>query len=290
MYLDANKLYGWVMSEKLPIGGYTWSNDHDRYTSEFIKNYNENSNLRYLFEVDIEYPQHLHEIHSHLPFLSEKKEKLLATLNDKENCVVHICALKPALTRRLTLKKIHRVIKFRQEGWLKPYIDKNTKLRKEAKNEFEKNFFKLMNNAVFGKMMENVRNHREVKLIVSEVRRKKLASEPNYHSCKIFSGYLMAIEMRKTSVFMDKPIPVGQAILDISEALMYKLWYDYLKPQYQDKVKLCYMVTDSFIFQIETEEFYKDIVNDVNEWFDTSKYTDQGKWPFSIGLNKKEIG
>ena len=278
------------MSEKLPIGGYTWSNDHDRYTSEFIKNYNENSNLRYLFEVDIEYPQHLHEIHSHLPFLSQKKEKLLATLNDKENQVVHICALKQALTRRLTLTKIHRVIKFRQEGWLKPYIDKNTKLRKEAKNEFEKNFFKLMNNAVFGKMMENVRNHREVKLIVSEVRRKKLASEPNYHSCKVFSEDLMAIEMRKTSVFMDKPIPVGQAILDISEALMYKLWYDYLKPQYQDKVKLCYMVTDSFIFQIETEEFYKDIVNDVNEWFDTSKYTDQGKWPFSIGLNKKEIG
>ena len=278
------------MSEKLPVGGYTRSNNHDRYTSEFIKNYNENSNLRYLFEVDIEYPQHLHEIHSHLPSLSENKEKLLATLNDKENCVVHICALKPALTRRLTLKKIHRVIKFRQEGWLKPYIDKNTKLRKEAKNEFEKNFFKLMNNAVFGKMMENVRNHREVKLIVSEVRRKKLASEPNYHSCKVFSEDLMAIEMRKTSVFMDKPIPAGQAILDISKTLMYKLWYDYLKPQYQDKVKLCYMDTDSFIFQIETEDFYEDIANDVNEWFDTSKYTDQEKWPFSIGLNKKEIG
>ena len=278
------------MSEKLPVGGYTRSNNHDRYTSEFIKNYNENSNLRYLFEVDIEYPQHLHEIHSHLPFLSEKKEKLLATLNDKENCVVHICALKPALTRRLTLKKIHRVIKFRQEGWLKPYIDRNTKLRKEAKNEFEKNFFKLMNNAVFGKMMENVRNHREVKLIVSEVRRKKLASEPNYHSCKVFSEDLMAIEMRKTSVFMDKPIPAGQAILDISKTLMYKLWYDYLKPQYQDKVKLCYMDTDSFIFQIETEDFYEDIGNDVNEWFDTSKYTDQEKWPFSIRLNKKEIG
>ena len=278
------------MSEKLPVGGYTRSNNHDRYTSEFIKNYNENSNLRYLFEVDIEYPQHLHEIHSHLPFLSEKKEKLLATLNDKENCVVHICALKPALTRRLTLKKTHRVIKFRQEGWLKPYIDRNTKLRKEAKNEFEKNFFKLMNNAVFGKMMENVRNHREVKLIVSEVRRKKLASEPNYHSCKVFSEDLMAIEMRKTSVFMDQPIPAGQAILDISKTLMYKLWYDYLKPQYQDKVKLCYMDTDSFIFQIETEDFYEDIANDVNEWFDTSKYTDQEKWPFSIGLNKKEIG
>ena len=175
MYLDANNLYGWAMREKLPIGGYTWSNNHDRYTSEFIKNYDENSNLQYLVEVDIEYLQHLHGIHRDLPFQPEKKEKLLATLDDKENCVVHICALKQALIRKLTLKKIHRVIKFRQEAWLKPYIDKNTKLRKEAKKEFEKNFFKLMNNAVFGKMMENVRNHREVNLFVSEVRRKKIS-------------------------------------------------------------------------------------------------------------------
>ena len=96
--------------------------------------------------------------------------------------------------------------------------------------------------------------------------------------------------MRKTSVFMDKPIPVGQAILDISKTLMYKFWYDYLKPKYQDKVKLCYMDTDSFIIYLETEDFYEDIANDIDEWFDFSKYTDQEKWQFSIGINKKEIG
>ena len=144
-----------------------------------------------------------------------------------------------------------------------------------------------MNNAVFGKMMENVRNHREVNLFVSEVRRKKLASEPNYHSCKVFSEDLMAIEMRKTSVFMDKRIPVVQPILDITKTLIYKLWYDYLKPKYQDKVKLCYMDTDGFIFHIEPQYFYEDIANDVNEWCDTCKYTDQEKWPFSVGLNNK---
>ena len=127
---------------------------------------------------------------------------------------------------------MHRVIKFRQEAWLKPYIDKNTELRTNAKNEFEKDFFKLMNNSVFGKTMKNVRGHRDVELIITEQRRKKLTSEPNYDSCKQFTNDLMAIEMRKTEVLMDKPIVVGQAILDISKTLMYEFWYDYLKPKY----------------------------------------------------------
>ena len=127
---------------------------------------------------------------------------------------------------------MHRVIKFRQEAWLKPYIDKNTELRTNAKNEFEKDFFKLMNNSVFRKTMENVRGHRDVKLIATEQRRKKLTSEPNYDSCKQFTNDLTAIEMRKTEVLMDKPIAVGQAILDISKTLMYEFWYDYLKPKY----------------------------------------------------------
>ena len=133
---------------------------------------------------------------------------------------------------------MHRVIKFRQEAWLKPYIDKNTELRTNAKNEFEKDFFKLMNNSIFGKTMENVRGHRDVELIITEQRRKKLTSEPNYDSCKQFTNDLMAIEMRKTEVLMDKPIAVGQAILDISKTLMYEFWYDYLKPKSQDKVML----------------------------------------------------
>ena len=124
------------------------------------------------------------------------------------------------------MKKVHRVISFKQEAWLIPYVEKNTKLRKEAKNDFEKDFFKLMNNSVFGKTMENVRKRRDVKLVVTEERRKKLISEPNYDSCKHFSESLMAIEIRKTEVLMDKPIAVGQTILDISKTLMYEFWYD----------------------------------------------------------------
>ena len=115
---------------------------------------------------------------------------------------------------------MHRVIKFRHEAWLKLYIDKNTELRTNAKNEFEKDFFKLMNNSIFGKTMKNVRGHRDVELIITEQRRKKLTSEPNYDSCKQFTNDLTAIEMRKTEVLMDKPIAVGQAILDISKTLM----------------------------------------------------------------------
>ena len=172
---------------------------------------------------------------------------------------------------------------------MKPYIDMNTKLRKDAKNEFEKDFFKLMNNSVFGKTMENVRKHRDIKLVVTNARRKKLVSEPNYHKCKQFSENLMPIEMRKTHVLMNKPIYLGQAILDISKTLMYEFWYDYLKPKYGDKVELCYMDTDSFVIHIETEDFYKYIANDVNKWFDTSKYNKNDYRPLPIGINKKVI-
>ena len=290
MYVDANNLYGWAMSKKLPIGCFAWCEDLEKFTSEFIKNYDEDSNTGYLLQVDIEYPKKLHEAHRDLPFLPIKKKKLLTTLEDKEKYVVHIAALKQALLHGLKLEKVHRVISFRQEAWLKPYIDKNTELRKNAKNEFEKDFFKLMKNAVFGKTIENVRNRRDVKLVVTEERRKKLVPEPNYDSWKVFSENLIAIEMRKTEVLTDKPIAVGQAVLEISKTLMYRFWYDYLKPKYQDKAKLCYMDTDSFILHIQTDDFFEDISCDVHKWFDTSNYDKNGNRPLGIGKNKKVIG
>ena len=147
-----------------------------------------------------------------------------------------------------------------------------------------------MNKSVFGKTMENVRNCRDIKLIATEQRRKKLTSKPNYDSCKQFNYDLMAIEMKTTEVLMNKPIAVGQAILDISKTLMYEFWYDYLKPKYQDNIKLCYMDTDSFITQIETDDFFKDISNVVDKWFDTSKYDKNDNRPLEIGKNKKIIG
>ena len=204
--------------------------------------------------------------------------------------MLHIRALKQALNHELKLTKIHRIIQFDKEAWLKPYIDMNTDLRKDAKNDFEIDFFKLMNNSVFGKVMENVRNHRDIKLVTSDKRRSILASEPNYHSSKRISKDLMIMEMKKVEVKMNKPIYLGQAILDISKTLMYEFWYDYIKPKYKEKARLCYMDTDSFVIYIKTEDFYKDIANDVERWFDTSNYDEKDERPLPVGKNKKVIG
>ena len=141
----------------------------------------------------------------------------------------------------------------------------NTKLRAEAKNDFERDFFKLMNNSVFGKTMENVRKHRDNKLVTTDKRRNQLVPELNYHTRKWFSEDLLAMEMKKIKVKMNKSVYLGLWILEISTTLMYEFWYDYIKPKYQNNAKLCYMDTDGFIIHIKTEDFYKDIADDVKK-------------------------
>ena len=170
----------------------------------------------------------------------------------------------------------------------------NTKLRKKAKNDVERDFFKLMNNAVFGKTVENLRKNRYIKLVTTEKRRNRLVTEPNYHTTKWFSENLLAIEMKKTKVKMNKPIYLGLSILEISKILMYEFWYDYMKPKYGDNVKLCYMDTDSFITHMKTEDFYKDIADDVEKRFHTSNYDVYRPLPTRkikkvIGLMKDEL-
>ena len=167
---------------------------------------------------------------------------------------------------------MHRVIEFNQEAWFKKYIDINTELRKKASNDFEKDFFKLMNNVVFGKTMENVRKHRDIKLVKTDYKRSKLVSEPNYHTMNLISENLSIIQMKKVKVKMNKQIYLGQLILEISKIIMCEFWYDYMKKKYGDMVKLCYMDTDSLIMNIKTKDFYKDIARDVEERFDTSNY------------------
>ena len=182
----------------------------------------------------------------------KKVEKLVANLNDKNEYVIHVRKLTQALNHRLNLKKVHRVIKFNQKGWLKSYIEMNTKLRQKAKTNFEKDFFKLMNNAVFGKTMENVRKHRNIKVVTTERRRNYLVSEPYYHTTKFFMENLLDIEMRKTQILMNKPVYLGLSILDLRKTVMYEFWYDYAKPRYGENAKLCYMHTDSFIVHVKT--------------------------------------
>ena len=292
-YLDANNLYGWAMSQKLPLNGFKWVEDISRINEEFIKNYDENNDKGYILEVDVKYRKKLHDLHSDLPFLPkgtkiDKCKKLMCNLRSKTKYIVHIKSLEQALNQGLKIKKVHTIIEFNQKAWLKPYINMNTELRKLAKVDSEKDLFKLMNNAVFGKTMENIRKHRDIKLVTTERKRSKLVSEPNYHTINYISEDLSIIEMNKTRVKMNKPKCLGLSILDISKTLMYEFWYDYMKPKYNDNVKLCYIDTDSFVMNIKTEDFYKDIANDVEKRFDTSNY--EVNRPLPIGKNKKVIG
>ena len=200
---------------------------------------------------------------------------------------MHISILKQALNHGLKLKKVHRVIEFNQKAWLKKYIDINTELRKKASNDFEKDFFKLMNNAVFSKTMENVRKHRDIELVKTDCKRNKLVAEPNYHTMKLIEENLSIIEMKKVKVKKNKPIYLGLSILEISKIIIYEFWYDYMKSKYGDMVKLCYTYTDSLVMTITTKDFYKDIAQDVQKRFEPSNYSVDR--PLPKGKNKKVL-
>ena len=292
-YLDANNLYGMAMSEKLAIKEFKWMVDISGIDKNFVKSYNKNSGKGYVLKVDFDYPHELQNLNCDLPFLPEKMvvnntKKLICNLQDKRDYVAHINVLKQALDHGLKLIKVHQVIEFDQEAWLKEYINFNTELRKKATNDFEKDFFKLMNNAVFGKTMENVRKHRDIKLVKTDKKRNKLVSEPNYHTMKLIDDNLAIIEMKKVKVKMNKPIYLGLSILDISKITMYEFWYDFIKSKYESRAKLCYMDRDSFIINIKTEDFYKDISENVMERFDTSNYFYDRPLPKNV--NKKVVG
>ena len=210
-------------------------------------------------------------------------EKLVPKLKDKKRYSVQIKTLNQVLKRGLKRKRVDRVIEFQQSKWMKAYIMLNTRLRKETRNEFEKDFFKLMNNSVFGKTMENIRDHKDMKLVTSDKKYQKYVMKPNFKDGHPFSKHLFAAKMGKREITMNKPVYLGQAILDVSKMLMYEFHYNYMRPKYGSKVKLCYMDTDSFVYEIETEDFYRDIANDVEKRFDTGGYSKDDNKPLPIG-------
>ena len=200
-YLDANNLYGWAMSQPLPTGGFRWVDDKPEDVSK-LANYSEKG---YLLEVDIRYPRELHDYHNDLPFMCERMvigrvEKLIPNLYYKKRYVIHIRALDQALKHGSILERIHRAIKFKQSAWMKEYLDFNTKLRTAAKNDFEKDFYKLMNKSVFGKTMENIRKHRNIKLITNRKAYLKAVMKPNFKSGTLFGENLMGCEMGSRSL------------------------------------------------------------------------------------------
>ena len=162
---------------------------------------------------------------------------------------------------------------------MKAYIMLNTRLRKDAKNEFEKDFFKLMNNSVFGKTMENIRNHKDMKLVTSDKKYLKYVMKPNFKDGHPFSKHLFVMEIAKREITMNKPVHLGEVILDLSKMLMYEFHYDCMRPKYDSKVNLCYMDTDSFAYEIETKDFYRDIAKHVKKRFDTSGYSKDDNRP-----------
>ena len=288
-YYDANNLYGWAMSQALPTGGFCWVNIKPDKISKLAKL----ASKGYILEVDVCYPKELHDSHNDLPFMCERMkinrvEKLILNLYDKKRYVIHIRVLDQALKHGLVLERIHRAIEFKQSAWMKEYIDFNTKLRTAATNDFENDFYKLMNNSVFGKTMENIRKHRNIRLVTSRESYLKLVMKPNFKSGVRFDENLMGCEMGKIKVIMNKPVYLGQAMLDLSKIVMYEFHYDYMVPKYGNKLCVCYMDTDSLIYNIETDDFYKDIAKDVPTRFDTSGYNPNR--PLPVGLNKKVIG
>ena len=311
MYLDANNLYGWAMSQYLPTGCFKWMTEK-QINKINLAQYNEDSNKGLILEVDLEYPKELHDLHNDYPLVPEKVKvtddmlsgyckniqkkfnistglvhKLIPTLCDKEKYVLHYRNLQLYIDLGLKVKKVHRVLEFNQSPWLKQYIDFNTQKRTQAKNSFEKDFFKLMNNSVFGKTMENIRKRVDVRLITDEKKLLKMASKPTYVSSKIFNENLVAVHKIKETLTLNRPAYVGMCILDLSKTLMYDFHYNYIKNKYGSKAKLLFTDTDSLTYEIEAEDVYQDFWNDKN-LFDNSDYPENS--PYFDKTNKKVIG
>ncbi|XP_069364145.1 uncharacterized protein [Maniola hyperantus] len=295
-YLDANNLYGWAMSQYLPTGGFEWVNTETNFKVS------DTSEIGYILEVDLEYPNELHDLHSDLPLCPEnirignsKDIKLVPNLNNKTKYKIHYRNLKQCLSMGIKLTKIHRILKFDQSPWLQRYIDLNTNMRTLATSDFEKDFYKLMNNSVFGKTMENIEKRVNVKMLTHWENRGKilgaqdLIAKPEFHSLAVFNDNLVAIQLRKTKLTYNKPIYLGFCILDISKTLMYEFHYNYMVKKFNKKIKLLYTDTDSLIYQIFTDNFYEDIKCDLINYFDTSDYPHDNIYSYPK-INKKKLG
>ena len=290
-YLDANNLYGWAMMKPLPVGDFKWMSPLE------LENW---MDFPCILEVDLEYPRGLHDAHNDYPLAPERLkinvEKLIPNLSDKTKYVLHCQNLKLYLELGLKLKHIHRGIKFEEKPWMKSYIELNTDLRTKGKNDFEKDFFKLMNNSVFGKTMENIRNRVDVRLVNNQDKAQKLISKPNLKHWTRFDENLIGVHLKRIKLTFNKPVYCGMSILDLSKTLIYDFHYRYIIPKFGPKQKLLFTDTDSLCYEIETEDFFEDIADDVEKMFDTSNFDKnhssgiQGKNKKVPGMMKDEAG
>ena len=373
MYLDANNLYGWAMSQYLPTGNYKWcwevlENGKMKPTYWFVEWLKHNNveminsiyqktetdfifgeNLDYfdgfqlesfveallkieacgikhksakineeynyegwILDVDLDIPENLHDYFNDYPLAPENRlgeyspimqekykfihdgqvpkstvPKLIPNLYNKKNYVLHYRNLQLYLKLGMKLSKVNKIISFNQEPFLEKYIDFNTKQRTVTKNDYEKDLFKLMNNSVFGKTMENVSKRIDVKLMTNEAKFVKQCSLPYFKDFRIFSDGLAAVEMNKTQVLYNRPMIVGFCILELSKVLMYDFHYNTMKKTYNDNISLLFTDTDSLCYHIKTEDFFEDIKNNLDN-YDTSDYPKEH--PSFSTQNKKVIG
>lgn len=278
MYFDVNNLYGAAMMQSLPYAAFEWESN----LTIDIRIIPIDSSIGYILEVDLDYPEELHESHKDLRLCPEhftaKKSmnpKLMTTFLPKKQYVIHYVNLQQHLQMGLKLTKVHRILKFKQASWLKSYIDLNTQMRMNCKNEFEKNFYKLMNNAVFGKTMENVRKRKCVKLVTQ-------------WKGRYGANALVIIELNNTKAIFNRPIYVGFSILDLSKTYIYDFHYNYIQPTFNSHAKLLYTDTDSLLYQFIESNIYDFIKRDSHK-FDTSDYPTNNIFGIPL-LNKKKIG
>jgi hypothetical protein len=311
-YIDCNNLYGFAMCSYLPFADFKLLSEEEIEKTNFLQ-VPDNSLHGYILEVDLEYPEYLHNLHNDIPFCPQKfvppgskNSKLIPNLYDKYEYVIHYVHLKTCVKHGLKLKKIHRVIQFKQSRFIQQYIDLNTELRKNAKSEFQMNFYKLLNNSLFGKTLESTENRTNVMLAnqwtdtMNKTKKKTsaeiLIARPNFHSASVFTENLVAIQMNPEIITLDKPIYIGFTVLEISKSHMYNFHYSHMKPFYGENLSLCYMDTDSFLYLIKTNDLYRDLKFNFDRYLDTSNYAANNIYDICQknkkvpGLFKDELG
>lgn len=316
IYLDINNLYGKAMSEILPVNGFRFLNEDEIERLDF-STIADDASIGYVVECDLEYPENLHDIHNDYPLAPETLlvtkdmlsgfcksfpdhkhvdcEKLIPNLMNKTKYVTHYRNLKFYVEQGMILTKIHRVLSFYQSAWMKPYIDFNTVKRQLASTNFEKDFFKLMNNSCYGKTMEDVRNRKIIQLISDPKKFTKIVAKPQLESFRILNEDTMLVDRIKTTVVLDKPIYAGFVILELSKLVMYKFHYHVIVPEYGDRAKLLFTDTDSLCYHISTDNLYQDMQDKIETHYDTSGY-DEDHFLYSsknakvLGYMKDECG
>uniref|UniRef100_A0A158P533 DNA-directed DNA polymerase n=2 Tax=Tetranychus urticae TaxID=32264 RepID=A0A158P533_TETUR len=315
-YLDVNNLYGYALSDILPCGKFEWvKEDCFQDVIKTILESNEYREIGYVLEVDLDYPPTLHDSHNDYPLAPEKiiveydqlsdyqketismlesagikrykTKKLVPNLMHKRKYIVHERNLKFYIEKGMVLKKVHRIIQFEQKPWLKSYIEMCTENRKKATSNFVKDFWKLMVNALYGKSIEDKRKHTKVVVATNGKQAMKQVRQPMFDQFYILDNNIAIIKLRKFQVVFDKPIYLGFTVLDLSKLHMYKLHYDFFKRKYGDKLSLIYTDTDSFIYNIQTDDLCADL-KELDFLMDFSDYPREHT--LFDEVNKKKLG